>query len=219
MKQVQVSVASVQTSDLASIVPDPQDLLRWDVLEPENSHDTSVIIKATSINSSDPVSYIEKNPGLHWRHWLPLYPVAGEVAFRYESAVESCSASAASPPLDQELWRCYLVYFDIKPEFVGDFKELLLTECRTVFEVERGMRRYDLLQAQDNPCHFMVYEIAEDEVAMEVHEARRSDGSMRRILAGWEATSRKTIDGTGRYWIREPTDPRKIGWAVDWRYS
>jgi quinol monooxygenase YgiN len=214
---MQVSIADVDSSVSHTLRPGAH-ALRWDLLQPDARPGRTVIVTASSTDtgSTGSSTHSDDAAGVAWRHWVPLFPLDKD-AYAYEPAVHSSASSDADPLRDQKGWRCYLVYFDIKQEYVDDYKKILLDECLTVFNTERGMRRYDLLQALDNPCHFLVYEIAEDEAAMAVHEGRRSDGSMRRILADMEAVSRKSIEGTGGYAILGPADPRRIGWPQRWR--
>ena len=108
--------------------------------------------------------------------------------------------------------RCFLVFFQIKPECVEAFRSLLTDECISVLAVEPRMLRYDLYQSTDDPCRFAVLELAADGEAMAAHEARRSDGTMRAALAQMEAVPRKAIAGTGPYAVQRA---EALAWSPD----
>mmetsp|Transcript_43589 Transcript_43589/g.115208 ORF Transcript_43589/g.115208 Transcript_43589/m.115208 type:complete len:616 (+) Transcript_43589:68-1915(+) len=112
--------------------------------------------------------------------------------------------------------QCFLVFFQIKPECVDAFRSLLADECVSVLAVEARMLRYDLYQSTDDPCRFVVLELAADAAAMAAHEARRADGTMRAALAQMEAVSRKAIGGTGPYAVQHPR-PKDLAWPQEWR--
>lgn len=72
-----------------------------------------------------------------------------------------------------------VVYIHIKPEFIDSFVEATLDNARNSVQ-EPGVVRFDVLQQQDDPTHFILYEIyraPEDQLAHRetAHYARWRD--------------------------------------------
>lgn len=61
------------------------------------------------------------------------------------------------------------VYIEIKPEFVEDFKKISLYNHENSIK-EKGCHRFDVLQTNDNPCVFSLYEVFESVEAIEQHK-------------------------------------------------
>jgi len=64
------------------------------------------------------------------------------------------------------------VYVHVKEDHIEAFKEAILANHRGSVQ-EPGNIRFDVLQAEDDPSRFMLYEVFESEEAIQAH--RESD--------------------------------------------
>lgn len=62
-----------------------------------------------------------------------------------------------------------LVFVDVKPENIEDFKKITLYNCE-YSRKEEGNIRFDLLQSKDDPTKFTLYEHFRDKTAVEFHK-------------------------------------------------
>ena len=62
-----------------------------------------------------------------------------------------------------------VVDFEVKPENLSRFLELIATNARASVANEPGCRQFDVMQAQDNPNRVMLYEVYDDQAAFEAH--------------------------------------------------
>jgi autoinducer 2-degrading protein len=62
-----------------------------------------------------------------------------------------------------------LVYIDVKPENIEDFKKITLYNCENSRK-EEGNVRFDLIQSKDEPSKFTLYEHFRDKTAVEFHK-------------------------------------------------
>jgi autoinducer 2-degrading protein len=62
-----------------------------------------------------------------------------------------------------------LVYVDVKPENIDDFKKITLYNCINSRK-EEGNVRFDLLQSKDEPTKFTLYEHFRDKAAVDYHK-------------------------------------------------
>ena len=56
----------------------------------------------------------------------------------------------------------------IKPEFVDAYRDAILENARITIH-EEGVLRFDVFQDQEDPAHFSLLEIYQDQAAREVH--------------------------------------------------
>ena len=61
------------------------------------------------------------------------------------------------------------VDFKIKPLHVADFKREMLVNARSSVEKEAGCRYFDVTVSENDPAHFFLYEIYDDEAAFLTH--------------------------------------------------
>ena len=61
------------------------------------------------------------------------------------------------------------VYIEIKPEHIEEFKKISLYNHENSIK-EEGCERFDVLQSNDNPCVFSLYEVFHDKEAIEKHK-------------------------------------------------
>jgi (4S)-4-hydroxy-5-phosphonooxypentane-2,3-dione isomerase len=61
------------------------------------------------------------------------------------------------------------VHVHIKPEFVEEFKDIIVENARNSVG-EAGIARFDVLQQQEDPTHFVLIEVYRDEDAPARHK-------------------------------------------------
>ena len=62
-----------------------------------------------------------------------------------------------------------IVDFRLKPGSRSAFRRLIDTNARTSAQVERGCRRFDVVEPRDEADRVLLYEIYDDDVAFEAH--------------------------------------------------
>lgn len=85
-----------------------------------------------------------------------------------------------------------LVYVDVKPDHIDEF----IAACRANHEAsvgEPGNRRFDVLQASDDPARFVLYEAYASPEAAAAHKQTVHYAAWREAVAGWMATPRRGI--------------------------
>lgn len=64
-----------------------------------------------------------------------------------------------------------VVDFDIHPEQVEEFEEIMLLQARNSLELEPGCRQFDVFRDPQAKATFVLYELYDDEAAFELHLA------------------------------------------------
>jgi autoinducer 2-degrading protein len=64
-----------------------------------------------------------------------------------------------------------LVKLQVKPELVGEFRDAILTNAELSVQRDRGCVRFDVLQEQDDPTRWVLYEVYDQEQAWVDHRA------------------------------------------------
>jgi quinol monooxygenase YgiN len=64
-----------------------------------------------------------------------------------------------------------IVEFEVKPEHLQRFNELLAVNARASVEKEPGCYQFDVLHQAKEPTRVVLYEIYHDEAAFEAHRA------------------------------------------------
>jgi quinol monooxygenase YgiN len=62
-----------------------------------------------------------------------------------------------------------VVDFQVKPEHLAKFNELIAVNARASVGTEPGCRQFDVLCAQDDPCRVLLYEVYDSEDAFKSH--------------------------------------------------
>lgn len=91
-----------------------------------------------------------------------------------------------------------LVHVRVKPEHINDFRE----ECRVNHEAstqEAGNCRFDILQSNDDPGYFVLYEAYADAAAAAAHKDTPHYLRWRDAVAPWMAQPRKGERFNGLY--------------------
>jgi autoinducer 2-degrading protein len=91
-----------------------------------------------------------------------------------------------------------LVHVHVKPEHVDAFVAASAANHAASI-LERGNRRFDILQSPDDPCRFILYEAyatAEDAAA---HKQTAHYLAWREAVADWMAEPRQGVPWTGLY--------------------
>jgi quinol monooxygenase YgiN len=64
-----------------------------------------------------------------------------------------------------------VVHFEIKPDRIEAFREVIAGHARRSLEREPGCRQFDVAQDGANPARFCLYEVYDDEAAFQAHRA------------------------------------------------
>jgi (4S)-4-hydroxy-5-phosphonooxypentane-2,3-dione isomerase len=62
-----------------------------------------------------------------------------------------------------------IVEFQVKPEHLAKFDELIAVNAKASVASEPGCRQFDVLRALDDPCRVVLYEVYESEAAFKTH--------------------------------------------------
>jgi len=85
-----------------------------------------------------------------------------------------------------------IVHVKVKPEFVNDF--IQVTERNHYESVkEEGNLRFDILQSEDNPSEFALYEAYDNKEAAKAHKLTAHYLEWRETVASWMAEPRKGV--------------------------
>jgi autoinducer 2-degrading protein len=93
------------------------------------------------------------------------------------------------------------VYVNVKPEFLGEFIEAIRENHRGSV-TEPGNMRFDVLQQEDDPRRFMIYEVFESEEAVAAHKDSEHYLKWRETVKGFMASERYGV----RYNVIEPSE-------------
>ena len=92
----------------------------------------------------------------------------------------------------------YSVSVLVKPGFEHDFiKATKINHKKTRLETENV--RFDVLQNDDNPCLFELYEVYRSSEAVEAHKETRHYKNWRETVAPWMDRERKGLKFTPLY--------------------
>lgn len=79
----------------------------------------------------------------------------------------------------------------VKQEHVEDFANAIkLNHLGTV--QEPGALRFDVLQAEDDPSHFMLYEVYQDKAAFQAHQTTEHYATWRDTVTDWMSERRSS---------------------------
>ncbi|RKX31851.1 MAG: antibiotic biosynthesis monooxygenase [Verrucomicrobia bacterium] len=91
-----------------------------------------------------------------------------------------------------------LVHVHVKPERVNDF--IAATRENHLASVqEEGNLRFDVLQSEDDPTYFILYEAYRDADAAAAHKATAHYQKWREAVADWMAEPRKGVRFKGLF--------------------
>jgi len=91
-----------------------------------------------------------------------------------------------------------LVQVHVKPEHINDFIEATKRNHEASVR-EPGNRRFDVLQAPDNPARFILYEAYADSAEAAAHKQTPHYLNWRDTVAGWMAEPRQGIAWRGLF--------------------
>ncbi|MHB9037641.1 MAG: putative quinol monooxygenase [Armatimonadota bacterium] len=100
-----------------------------------------------------------------------------------------------------------MVYVQVKPEHVDDFKEATLENAKESAN-EPGNIRFDVLQSRENRCYFVLYEAYESAEDAAAHKGTPHYLHWRDIVADWMATPRQSA-------VYEGLEPNHDFWVSD----
>lgn len=78
-----------------------------------------------------------------------------------------------------------VVEFHIRPEFAGDFAAAIEDNARASRETEPGCRQFDVCRDPADASLFFLYELYDDEAAIQAHLKSAHFLQMDRRTAGW----------------------------------
>ena len=88
-----------------------------------------------------------------------------------------------------------LVFVDVKPEHIEDFRAITAYNHENTRK-EAGNVRFDILQANDDPTKFVMYEVFRDEAAAAHHKTTAHYLRWREEVAPYMATPRRATHTT-----------------------
>lgn len=88
-----------------------------------------------------------------------------------------------------------LVYVDVKPEFVEQFREISIYNHDNTRK-ETGNVRFDVLQSTDDPTQFVLYEVFADEDAAKFHKTTEHYLRWRDTVAPYMNSPRRAVKTT-----------------------
>ena len=84
------------------------------------------------------------------------------------------------------------VHVHVKPEWVEAFKQATITNARASLK-EPGVARFDVVQQQDDPAHFVLVEVYRDANAAAAHKETRHYPAWRDEVAPMMAEPRFSV--------------------------
>ena len=92
----------------------------------------------------------------------------------------------------------YNVSVQVKEGHEEDFRKATKTNHMQTRK-EKGNLRFDVLQSESDPCHFVLYEVYRSEEAVAVHKATSHYLTWRETVAPWMARDRQGEKFTPHY--------------------
>ena len=87
----------------------------------------------------------------------------------------------------------------VKPDFVEQFRQATLDNARNTRN-EPGNVRFDVLQAEDDPNQFMLYEAYLVKEDFAKHQQRPHYFRWKESVADWMAQPRQAVKSTDLFW-------------------
>ncbi len=96
------------------------------------------------------------------------------------------TAAAAGPNFNRnEPMHVLVVEFLILPAHVLDFATAIAANAAASLTTEPGCRRFDVCRDPQDPLIFLLYELYDDELALQAHLQSAHFAAMERLTAGW----------------------------------
>ena len=96
------------------------------------------------------------------------------------------------------------VHVHVKPEFVDAFAAATVVNARNSVQ-EPGIARFDVIQAQDDPTHFVLVEVYRSQEATVAHKETGHYAAWRDAVAPMMAQPRSSVKFTNLF-------PEDAGW-------
>ena len=96
------------------------------------------------------------------------------------------------------------VFIHVKPEFIEPFKAACLDNASNSVQ-EAGVRRFDVIQQQDDATRFVLLEVYRDEAANAAHKETAHYARWRDTVAEWMVEPRYAVKYTNIF-------PDEAGW-------
>ncbi|MGL4574085.1 MAG: putative quinol monooxygenase [Burkholderiaceae bacterium] len=84
-----------------------------------------------------------------------------------------------------------VVEFHIKPQWIAAFDSAIVENARLSRETEPGCRQFDVCRDSANPALFFLYELYDDEAAVQEHLRSAHFLHMNELTASW--VEKKTV--------------------------
>jgi len=91
-----------------------------------------------------------------------------------------------------------LVHVHVKPDYIDAFREASLENARNSIE-EPGIARFDVLQDNEDPTHFILNEVYRDGDAPTAHKETAHYTQWRDTVAGMMARPRRAVKLTNHF--------------------
>ena len=78
-----------------------------------------------------------------------------------------------------------VVEFRIKPAFIDAFEAAIVENARASRDTEPGCRQFDVCRDSNDPALFFLYELYDDEAAIQAHLQTAHFLQMNAATAGW----------------------------------
>jgi len=91
-----------------------------------------------------------------------------------------------------------LVHVHVKPDYIDAFREASLENARNSIE-EPGIARFDVLQDNEDPTHFILNEVYRDGDAPTAHKETAHYAQWRDTVAGMMARPRRAVKLTNHF--------------------
>lgn len=91
---------------------------------------------------------------------------------------------------------CLIVSMDVRPSRRQEFLEAIKHNAISSFEQEQGCHRFDVSQDEGNPDRFYLYEIYEDQEAVEAHRSSSHYADWTRAAAEFIEPGTKVVSSS-----------------------
>ncbi len=84
-------------------------------------------------------------------------------------------------------------HFNIKPEHVADFREVISRQGNNAMEKEEGCFQFDISQHPEDEIQFFLYEVYRDQAAIDAHQKTPHFADYRKSAEPWVISRDVTI--------------------------
>lgn len=77
------------------------------------------------------------------------------------------------------------VSYQINPQHVADFQKAMLVNASSSLEKEAGCRSFNVTVDNEDPAHFFLFEVYDDEAAFQKHTTMDHFATVNRVIDPW----------------------------------